>query len=112
VFMLPAREMLGLHPASETITIAEKTTIDLDWVAHDIRKFGRLMTSHNGSGAGGCARSRAHDGHTALLARGEPLQAPFVPAGCNDPPLRQRPSAVARSIAWRRAASVSAGASA
>lgn len=47
-FMLPARELLGLHPPSETITIEHKTTIDLDWVAHDIRKFARLMTNHNG----------------------------------------------------------------
>jgi predicted nucleotidyltransferase len=47
-FMLPASEMLGLHPPSETITIEDKTTIDLDWVAHDIRKFARLMTNHNG----------------------------------------------------------------
>lgn len=47
-FMLPASEMLGLYPPSETITIEDKTTIDLDWVAHDIRKFARLMTNHNG----------------------------------------------------------------
>jgi predicted nucleotidyltransferase len=47
-FMLSAREMLGLHAPVETISIADKTTMDLDWVAHDIRKFARLMTSHNG----------------------------------------------------------------
>jgi hypothetical protein len=47
-FMLSATEMLGLHPPSETITIEDKTTVDLDWVAHDIRKFARLMTNHNG----------------------------------------------------------------
>lgn len=47
-FMLPASEMLGLHPPAETITIEDKTTIDLDWVAHDLRKFARLMTNHNG----------------------------------------------------------------
>src|SRR4051812_37174714 len=47
-FMLPARKMLGLHAPNETITIEDKTTIDLDWVAHDIRKFARLMTNHNG----------------------------------------------------------------
>lgn len=47
-FMLPASEVLGLHPPKETITIEDKTTIDLDWVAHDIRKFARLMTNHNG----------------------------------------------------------------
>ena len=47
-FLLPASEVLGLHPPAETITIEDKTTIDLDWVAHDIRKFARLMTNHNG----------------------------------------------------------------
>lgn len=47
-FLLPARALLGLRPPSETITIEDKMTIDLDWVAHDIRKFARLMTNHNG----------------------------------------------------------------
>ena len=47
-FMLPARAMLGLHPPDETLTIEDKSSIDLDWVAHDIRKFARLMTNHNG----------------------------------------------------------------
>lgn len=47
-FLLPASEMLGLHPPAETLTIEDKTSIDLDWVAHDVRKFARLMTNHNG----------------------------------------------------------------
>jgi uncharacterized protein len=47
-FLLSARELLGLVPPSETITIVDKRTIDLDWVAHDLRKFARLMTNHNG----------------------------------------------------------------
>lgn len=47
-FMLPARAMLGLHAPDETLTIEDQSTIDLDWVAHDIRKFARLMTNHNG----------------------------------------------------------------
>lgn len=47
-FMLPAAALLGLHPPAETITIEDKSIIDLDWVAHDIRKFARLMTNHNG----------------------------------------------------------------
>jgi predicted nucleotidyltransferase len=47
-FLLSARELLGLHPPDETITVEDKTSIDLDWVAHDIRKFARLMTNHNG----------------------------------------------------------------
>lgn len=47
-FMLPARAMLGLHAPDETLTIDDKSTVDLDWVAHDIRKFARLLTNHNG----------------------------------------------------------------
>lgn len=47
-FILPARALLGLRPPKETITIEDKTIIDLDWVAHDVRKFARMMTSHNG----------------------------------------------------------------
>ena len=47
-FLLPLRDVLGLHPSDETITVAEKGRIDLDWVAHDVRKFARLLTSHNG----------------------------------------------------------------
>jgi predicted nucleotidyltransferase len=47
-FMLPARVMLGLHPPRETLTIEDKSQIDLDWVAHDIRKFARMLTNHNG----------------------------------------------------------------
>lgn len=47
-FLLPARALLGLHPPDETITIEDKSRSDLDWVAHDVRKFARLMTNHNG----------------------------------------------------------------
>lgn len=47
-FLLRTRAMLGMHPPKETITIADNSTIELDWVAHDIRKFARMMTSHNG----------------------------------------------------------------
>jgi hypothetical protein len=47
-FMHPAHQMLGMHPPDETISVEDKTTMDLDWVAHDIRKFARLMTNHNG----------------------------------------------------------------
>ncbi|HEU5074992.1 MAG TPA: nucleotidyltransferase domain-containing protein, partial [Polyangiaceae bacterium] len=47
-FLLPVSELLGLHPPAETIAIEDKSGIDLDWVAHDIRKFARLMTNHNG----------------------------------------------------------------
>ncbi|MEE9311743.1 MAG: nucleotidyltransferase domain-containing protein [Planctomycetota bacterium] len=47
-FLTPAAEVLGLNPPPETISIDEKTDIELDWVAHDLRKFARLMTKHNG----------------------------------------------------------------
>lgn len=47
-FLAPARAVLGLHPPDETITIDDQSRIDLDWVAHDVRKFARLMTNHNG----------------------------------------------------------------
>lgn len=47
-FVLPARALLGLHPPNETISIVDRTAVDLDWVAHDIRKFARMMTHHNG----------------------------------------------------------------
>jgi len=47
-FLLPARAVLGLHPANETISIEDKSVVDLDWVAHDVRKFARMMTNHNG----------------------------------------------------------------
>lgn len=47
-FLLSARSMLGLRKVEETITIEQKTPVDLDWVAHDLRKFARMMVSHNG----------------------------------------------------------------
>jgi hypothetical protein len=47
-FLHPLRSLLGMRPPSETLTVQDKTTVDLDWVAHDVRKFARLMTHHNG----------------------------------------------------------------
>lgn len=47
-FLLPARTILGLRPPTETITIEEEGAVALDWVAHDIRKFARMMLNHNG----------------------------------------------------------------
>ncbi len=47
-FMHPATTVLGLHPPDETFSLMDQSRIDLDWVAHDIRKFARLMTQHNG----------------------------------------------------------------
>jgi predicted nucleotidyltransferase len=47
-FLRTAREVLGLRPPPETIALQDKSAVDLDWVAHDVRKFARLMTQHNG----------------------------------------------------------------
>lgn len=60
-FLLDARAMLGLAVAEETITIVADEPqpgatlqggtpklLELDWVAHDLRKFVRMMVSHNG----------------------------------------------------------------
>jgi hypothetical protein len=47
-FLLSTRSMLGLRKVDETITIEQKSPLDLDWVAHDLRKFARMMVSHNG----------------------------------------------------------------
>lgn len=47
-FMRPAEEMLGLVSPKETITIMRQEPVDLDWVAHDLCKFARFMTRHNG----------------------------------------------------------------
>ena len=47
-FLYPARALLGLRPPSETISVQDDSGLDLDWVAHDLRKFARLLTNHNG----------------------------------------------------------------
>jgi hypothetical protein len=47
-FLLPARAVLGLDPPSETLTIDDQSRLDLDWVAHDLRKFASMLVSHNG----------------------------------------------------------------
>lgn len=46
--LLSAREMLGLGKPWETITVEEMRPAHLDWVAHDVRKFARMMVRHNG----------------------------------------------------------------
>lgn len=47
-FLLSAKELLSINPPNETITIEDNSTIELDWVAHDLRKFAKMMVSHNG----------------------------------------------------------------
>lgn len=48
-FVLPIEAMIGLSQPTETVTIEEtEEGIELDFVAHDIRKFARMMLRHNG----------------------------------------------------------------
>ena len=47
-FVQPLSDVLGLQPSRETITVEDKSRLDLDWVAHDVRKFARMMVNHNG----------------------------------------------------------------
>ena len=46
--ILPAEEVLGLHPLRETIEQSERSSIELDLVTHDIRKFFVLLLKPNG----------------------------------------------------------------
>jgi len=49
VHVLPAREMLGLHPLRETIDSDRVVDgLELDLVTHDVRKFMTLMLKPNG----------------------------------------------------------------
>lgn len=47
-YLLPAEDLLGLSPSPETLTVEEEGPPELDWVAHDVRKFARMLASHNG----------------------------------------------------------------
>lgn len=47
-FVRPVREALRLTPGPETITVTLHESVEVDWVAHDVRKFARLMTRRNG----------------------------------------------------------------
>jgi predicted nucleotidyltransferase len=48
-FVLPLRDVAGLVRPSETITVSGMHEgLEMDWVAHDIAKFARLMTRRNG----------------------------------------------------------------
>ncbi len=48
-FVLPLRDALRLREPRETITRTRiYEGVEIDWVAHDVRKFARLMTRHNG----------------------------------------------------------------
>jgi predicted nucleotidyltransferase len=47
-FVLPARAVLGLDAADETVSTMHPGDVAVDWVAHDLRKFARLMTQQSG----------------------------------------------------------------
>ncbi|HEY4000262.1 MAG TPA: nucleotidyltransferase domain-containing protein [Candidatus Xenobia bacterium] len=48
-FVLPLRVVLGLKLPRETLTVTSYPgDFELDWVAHDIHKFARMMSSRNG----------------------------------------------------------------
>lgn len=48
-FVQTLGERLRLRPSDETITIMrDQDGLELDWVAHDVRKFAKLMTQRNG----------------------------------------------------------------
>jgi uncharacterized protein len=47
-FLTPLAEMVGLFPPDETLTMMDDSVYDLDWVAHDVRKFARMMVQDNG----------------------------------------------------------------
>ncbi len=48
-FVAPLDEVLRLRSVEETVSILEvRDGLELDWVAHDVLKFARLMTKRNG----------------------------------------------------------------
>ncbi len=48
-FVLPVREVLRLREPVETLTVTRTVGgVEVDWVAHDVRKFAQLMTRRNG----------------------------------------------------------------
>lgn len=47
-FLKPGAAFLGLSLPAETLERTAPAPYDLDWVAHELRKFVRMMTRHNG----------------------------------------------------------------
>ncbi len=48
-FVLSVREMIRLREPVETLTVTRAVAgVEVDWVAHDVRKFARMMTQRNG----------------------------------------------------------------
>jgi uncharacterized protein len=49
VFLLPIEALVGLSEPAETLTVGEMVSgVEIDLVVHDLRKFARMMTRHNG----------------------------------------------------------------
>ncbi len=47
--VLPVREVIRLGEPAETLTVTRTVAgLEVDWVAHDVRKFARMMTQRNG----------------------------------------------------------------
>ena len=49
VFRVPGESLLGLSQPRETFERTAPEPYDLDWVAHELRMFARMMTRHNGN---------------------------------------------------------------
>lgn len=48
-FVLPVKEVIRLREPVETLTTTRTVCgLEVDWVAHDVRKFARLLTRRNG----------------------------------------------------------------
>jgi uncharacterized protein len=48
-FVSPLDQVLRLRPGKETVSVLEvRDGVELDWVAHDVLKFARMMTRRNG----------------------------------------------------------------
>ena len=48
-FVLPVKEVIRLREPVETLTVTRTVGgVEVDWVAHDVRKFARLLTRRNG----------------------------------------------------------------
>jgi predicted nucleotidyltransferase len=48
-FVAPLADVIGLREPKETLTVSRiDDGLELDWVAHDVRKFAGLMTRRNG----------------------------------------------------------------
>ncbi len=48
-FVLPVKEVIRLREPVETVSVTRSVAgVEVDWVAHEVRKFARMMTRRNG----------------------------------------------------------------